>query len=281
MTKQEILKKILNEIDNIPPIPANIIKVKQLINNPNSSISNISVYVKRDPALTADLLRIANSAWYMTRTKVGTVERAITTIGLSQLETLILTIGAKKVLSERYMAMEEIWEHSYKCAFYSQFLAKMKNLRDELENAYTAGLLHDIGKLILLSLTPHLVERITNLGSSQNIPIHEIERLALGISHAQIGERVAAHWNFPSKLAVAIGHHHEPRLTKEEWIPLTYTTYLSNILCKVTAGNIPVLALIDAKVLEYFGIDSEKKLETINNTLEEFYRTVGEVQKTA
>ena len=279
MTKQEIQVKIIKELDNIPPIPDNIIKIKELIKNPKSSVDQIAKYVKRDPALTADLLRIANSAWYMTASRVGTAERAITTIGLNQLETIITSIGAKKVLSERYEFAEEIWDHSYKCAFYAQQLAKMKRLNQELENSFTAGLLHDIGKLILLSLDPKLVQKIIDLSEAKNVDIHQVEKLAIGLSHAQIGEKIAANWNFPSPLTLAIGHHHDPKLAKDDDRTLTYITYLSNILCKQSQSVAELFIGIDPKVMEFFEIDSEQKLESIKNTMDRFYQMAGEAQK--
>ncbi len=279
MTKQEIHKQILKEIDSIPPIPENINTIKALIKNPNASIEKISFYVKLDPALTADLIKIANSAWYMTRTKVGTAERAITTIGLRQFETVLLSLAAKKVLSERYQFAEQIWEHSYKCAFYAQQLAKMISLTVELENAYTAGLLHDIGKLVLLTLDSNMVERIVTLSEKKNIPIHEIEKLAIGLSHADIGELIASNWNFPSHLAVAIGHHHDPKLVKEEWQTLTYITYLANILSQDDEASPDLFNKIDKKVLDFFNIDSDKKLEITMRTLYEFYKSVADALK--
>ncbi|MFW5800034.1 MAG: HDOD domain-containing protein, partial [Spirochaetota bacterium] len=184
MTKQQILKAIYKEIDNLPPIPENIKKIRELINNPNSNIKTIAAYVRKDPSLTANLLRIANSAWYAVITRIDSVDRAITTIGLRQLSNLLLTIGAKKIISDRYAEMEEIWDESYKCAFYSQSIMKTKsNLADDLESAYTVGLLHGLGKIVLLTLSPELMKRIEDLSEKKNMSTHHIEKLSLGITH--------------------------------------------------------------------------------------------------
>jgi len=278
MTKQAMMQKIYKEIDNLPPIPENINKIRAMIEDPDSNISEISLLIKYDPSLTADLLRISNSAWYMSRTRVGTIDRAISTIGLRQLKSILLTIGAKKALSDRYEALEEIWEHSYQCAFYSQYLMKMKNLRGELENAYITGLLHDIGKLVILTLTPKLVEQMTALSEAKSVSIAQIESLAIGLNHAEIGEKIAAKWHFPSKLAVAIGHHHFPKTVKDEWIPLVYATYLANYLCHYDPTSSTV-EQIDPKVLEFFEIKNSNQLEVVLNTLTQFYASVGEAQK--
>ncbi len=276
MTKQELLKLIMKEIDNIPPIPENINKIKKLIKSTTSSVQSIANYAKRDPALTADLLKVANSAAYMTRSRVNTTERAIATIGLEQLESIILVIAARQILEGRYEAAEGIWEHSFKCGFYAKHLITMKKLPDDADSVYTAGLLHDIGKLVLLSLRPELVKKISDLSNAKNVPIHQIEKLAIGLSHAEIGEKIAMNWNFPKALVEAIGRHHEPRLSNEEWQPIVYSTYLANILCKTPSGYVDVLDSIEPKILEYFEIDSERALISIIRTLEEFYLTANE-----
>lgn len=277
MTKHEILTKIFDEIDNIPPITDNINKIKELIHDPNSTIVKISKYIKRDPGLTADILRIANSAWYMTRNRVELIENAVNIIGLRELESIIISIGAKKVLKERYSEMEEIWDHSYQCAFYTQCLMKMKGMSDELEVAYVIGLLHDIGKLVLLSLTPKLMERITELSQIKNVSISEIEKLAIGLNHGEIGEKIAKKWNFPEKVSVAIGNHHTPMLAKPEFEATTFTVYLANFLCHNSEFDPSLIYQIDSHVLSFFNITSSNQLEKIINTLTEFYKSEAEV----
>lgn len=276
MNRQEIMKKVFREIDNLPPIPDNIVKIKNLISDPKSSIESIAQYVKRDPALSADLLRISNSVRYISRTRVISIERAITVIGLKPLESIVLSIAAKEILDDRYAAMEEIWKHSHKCAFFAQYLMKMKKIHGEVESAYTAGLLHDIGKLVLLSLHPALVQRITKLSETKNVPIEQVEKLAIGLNHAQIGEEIAVKWNFHDKLSSAIGCHHAPKLIKPEWTPLGYTVYLANILSKLNEIPTELINQIEPKVLEFFEIDSEKSLKTIVVTLKGFYESLGQ-----
>ncbi len=277
MTKKEIMTQIYEEIDNIPPIPENVARLRNLIQDARASIAKISFYIKQDPGLTADMLRISNSAWYMPRTRIDTIERAVTTIGLRQLDSILLSIGAKKVLHSRYKTMEAIWEHSSQCAFYAQSLAKMKGV--EIEVAYIVGLLHDIGKLILLTLTPELMQRITTLSEIKSISVAEIEKLAIGIDHAQIGEMITAKWRFPAKVAVAIGHHHLPKVSRPEWLPLTNIAYMANILCHVDSSSTELLQKIEPKVLTYFEITTDRQLEKLINSLWQFYKSTNENYK--
>ncbi len=282
MTKQEIIKKIYAEVDNLPPIPDVITKTNELINDPNSSIKEISSVIKQDPSLTADILKLANSAWYITRSSVETIEQATSIIGLKQLSTIMLSIGAKKVLKERYESMEEVWNHSYKCAFFSKYLMKMITRQvDDIESAYLAGLLHDIGKIVLLSITPELSKRIILLSEAKNVSIVEIERLALGLTHADIGGKITENWNFPTKMTIAISYHHTPKLyRKTDWQNLMYTVYFANMLSHVSKiDNNEIITKINSNVLELFKIDSNEKIEKVLNTLNEFYSSVGDTQK--
>lgn len=276
--KQEVINIILKEIGDLPPLPENIKAIRDLINDPKSNSTNISNLIKRDPALTAGVLRVANSAAYMTRAQVDTVEQAVTLIGLRQLSTTLLTIGAQDVLNSRYKQVQEIWDHSYQCAFFAQQLMKMKNGDDEVESAYIAGLLHDIGKIILISITPDLVEKIRNLQiRGKFMDASDIEKLAIGLHHAEIGEMIAIKWAFPEKLGAAIGLHHSPILVKKEWRPLVYTVYLANQLTRVENMSEAFYQSIEPKVLDFFKLSSVKQLEMIHNTLKEFYSTISEI----
>ncbi len=272
MTKYEIINAIDREVDNLPPIPQNINKIRELIHNPNSSITHIADFVKTDPSLTANLLRIANSAWYAVISRIDTVKRAITTIGLKQLGNLLLTIGAKKVMSERYESMEEIWEISHRCAFYSQSIMKIKSKNaDNLESAYTVGLLHNIGKIILLTLSPDLMSKIGTLSEKKNMDEHTVERLALGVTTAEIGGKITERWNFPRHISNTISNQDTPKLPDEEEKLLTYTVYLAKTLVNYNPSEEVLLEKIEPKVAEFFELDSEEQIKKLSRSLEQFY----------
>ncbi len=276
MTKQEIISAIEREIDNLPPIPENITKIRQSINDPNSSNKSIANLVKQDPALTANVLKVANSAWYSVMTKIDNVERAITTIGLKQLSSLLLTIGAKKIMDDKFSAMEELWEESSKCAFFSQSIMKMKNgSSDDMESAYTAGLLHDIGKIILLSISPQLMKKITNMSEIKNMAPNIIEKLAIGVTSSEIGEKITEKWNFPKHISKTIANQYTPKLVEDEYIPLTYTVYLANTLNGLSPLSDDLRDKIEPKVLEYFKLENEDQIQKLIRSLRQFYVKVG------
>ena len=281
MTKQEILRKIYNELDNLPPIPENISKIRRMINDPKSDITKIGDLVKQDASLTADILRVANSAWYMSRTHIDNVERAIAMIGLRRLSSITLTIGAKKIIKDRYPAMEETWRHSYKCAFFAMNLMKLRSKHDEdIELAYVSGLLHDMGKFVLLSLSPSIIEGISVMSKAKHLSITEIEKQALGFNHAEIGQKVATRWKFPPLLTLAIGFHHDPLSAPDEdkTAHLVYTTYLANILSREQTEGEDIMAAIEPKVLKYFDMATSESFISVQDKLIEDYSIAPEIK---
>jgi HD-like signal output (HDOD) protein len=276
MTKQQIILAIDREIDALPPIPENITKIRNLIDDPSSSSKQIAKYVKRDPSLTANLLRVANSAYYAVISRIDSVDRAITTIGLNKLSSLLLTIGAKKVITERYESMEEVWEFSQKAAFFSQSIMKMRTRSfDQIENAYTAGLLHNIGKIVLLSLSPELMEKIGMLSKKKNVSTHIVEKLSIGMSNAEIGAKITEKWNFPTYISKAIQYQNTPKLVDEEYTRLVYPVYLAVNLAKTNPDTKQLFETLEPKVLENFNIEDEEQLKKLRNSLEQFYNKIG------
>ncbi len=279
MTKAQIMRYIYKEIDNLPSISDNLIKIQNLIASPKSDVNTISSYVKKDVGLTANILRVANSPWYMPIMRIETVERAITIIGLRRLYSIVIAIGAKKVLDDRVKLVKTTWKHSYKCAFFAQNLLKSIDPKsDKLELSYIGGLLHDMGKIILLSLSPDLIKRIYNISEIKKISVSDIEKQTLGFSHSEIGSKIAVKWKFPQSLHDAIAYHHNIKNINEEFTPVVYSVYLANILSKLEEPSDEVYNQIEPKVLEYYKIKSPEKLNFMVKLLIDSYSIAPEIQ---
>ncbi len=281
MTTAEIMRAIYKEIDQLPPIPQNITQIRKLIRNPKSSISQISEVVMEDVGLSANILKVANSAWNKLRSPAESIDRAITIIGLQRLSSILLTMGAKTVLKDRFKTLQAVWKHSYACAFFAQNLMKRQTKsKEKMESAYLAGLLHDIGKFVILSLSPKLVEKMDQLSEAKSISIISLEKEVLGLSHAEIGQKLALKWKFPSFLVSSIGLHHDPTQSPqiEEDIPMIYTTYLANVLCKLKEPAAVCIKEIEPKVLEYFKIVEEEGFNDLIVSLIDAYQISPEIQ---
>lgn len=249
----DIAEKILMEIDSLPAFPENIAHLQRLINDGNSTITQIASIVKRDPSLTADLLRMANSAGYATYKRIESIDEALKNIGLQSFNGILTAVGAFNIIHARYKkAFKDVWDHSLKTAFYAEKLCSELRTKKLKNSAYVAGLLHDLGKIVLLTLHPTTMKALgANIGSINET--NPIEEIAFGINHSEMGGLIAGHWNFEDDLVDAIKLHHQPFLASEENKELVYLIYLANFIQDVERG-FGDLAQLEMVVYECFNL---------------------------
>jgi putative nucleotidyltransferase with HDIG domain len=265
-----IAKSLINEVKSLPQFPDNITKIIKLLADKNVDLSTIAGVIIKDPSLTADLLKLANSAFFMLPKRVKSIEEALKIIGLKGLRNLIYSYGTITTL-EKYFGktpkLELIWQHSYKVSYYAKELAKILNLKEIIEEAAIGGLLHDLGKILIMSIEPEKLENIKTIsGKKDNIPPHLVEELLVGINHAKLGSMVAEHWNFPDNLVRSIEYHHIPGFATDALIPLVYSVYFANALTDIERG-MSYYKSLNKEVLEYFKIKNDDDLKSVHNRL--------------
>jgi putative nucleotidyltransferase with HDIG domain len=267
-----LTQAIIREVESLPQFPDNIVFIQKLISDPDSEITDIARQISTDPSLTADLLKLVNSAQFMLPKKVDNIVEAVKLVGMKGIRNLLYTHGTQKILGAKYQEMRTLWEHSYRTAFYAYQLAKsFKRRKDILDDIYVGGILHDLGKIIVASLHPDLLDRITNFCKSKGIPTSMLEDLSVGFNHAVIGAMIAEKWNFPEQLVAAIRHHHEPTEYAAEHRDVVYTVYLANVVADLQKEQI-VFEQTNSYVLQDFGIQTEAQLKKISERLERGFR---------
>ncbi len=266
-TLEALTKQIVREIDRLPQFPENIVYLQQLINDPESEITDIARQISMDPSLTADLLKVVNSAQFMLPKRVDNIVEAVKLLGLRGLKNQLYSYGTQKILDK---GQEQLWRHSYKTAFFAYNLARNLRKKDILDDAYVGGILHDMGKIIFSSTHPELLDKITNFVKERDIRRNFIEDLAAGLNHAEIGGLIAEKWNFPEVLTQAIRFHHEPDQCSEENKEVVYTVYLANVLCNLEVEEIHYDHLEKA-VLNFFGLKTEEQFLSIKERLEKAF----------
>lgn len=218
------LESILSQVDNLPELPQVASKILQLLNDPGSSSHDLARVIASDQALTAKVLRLANSAYYGVSRKVTTVNDAVTILGFSALKSLILIATAYGAVSQSLIGYGlkagELWLHSLLSAELSKLLAERTQVA-EPEEAFTAGLLHDIGKVALNQLVLPEIYRAVRMVEHEGIPLYEAEVEILGFHHGTVGACLAEKWNLPAILCEAIGQHHTPSLASPALLPST------------------------------------------------------------
>jgi len=228
------LDRIMKSIDTIPAFPATGNKVAQLLNRPDYSVMQVANVIKYDPSITANILKMANSSYFSPRHKISNVNDAVIYLGQKNLLRAIQTAGISKFYKKGtpgyYDKSTDLWEHSVAVALMSQILSR-KITGEEDTTLYTAALLHDVGKIIMGEFVRDSLKKISAIVSMQKLSFLEAEEIILGINHAELGGRIAEHWNFPVEIREAIAFHHRPDLLAKEEKIKTWIIYMADQTC--------------------------------------------------
>ncbi|AKP27281.1 HDOD domain protein [Leptospira interrogans serovar Manilae] len=263
---------IFAELDTLPTFPDNINQIMSLINKPDSSIQNITELVSRDVSLSTNILKLANSASFSQRARVEDLEDAIKVIGLSELNNILLSLGTKKILEEKYNEFEAIWERSSLSAFICRRLGERMGWKKQTITVLVcAALLHDVGRVILLSIDPNVSAKISEILGNRLYPSPlTLEEAALGISHTTLGGMICEKWNFSDTIRVAAEMHHRPLLVKREFQDTVFAIYLSDMIIDISS-SISDYSMIQSAVLQHFGFKKEEEfVEFMDKTLLEY-----------
>ncbi|MCL2791812.1 MAG: HDOD domain-containing protein [Spirochaetaceae bacterium] len=264
----ELSREIVKEIDSLPQFPENIVQLQKMIDDPESEITDISKHIAMDMSLTADLLKIVNSAQYMLAKKVDSITDAVKLVGLRGLKNLLYSYGTQKILKS---GLKEMWNHANKTAFYAYTLAKNYiKKKDLLDDVYIGGILHDIGRIIFFSAHPKLAGKISELAKSRDMGQNIFEALSAGLNHAEIGALIAEKWNFPEDLIISIRYHHEPNAAPADKWEAVATIYLANCMANFEEKECS-FEQISKSVLKRFGITTEEQFSLLLNKLIENY----------
>jgi len=269
-------REIVKEINELPQFPENIVQLQKMIDDPESEITDISRNIAMDMSLTADLLKIVNSAQYMLSKKVDSITEAVKLVGLRGLKNLLYSYGTQKILKS---GLKELWNHANRTAFYAYTLAKGYIKKKELlDDVYIGGILHDIGKIIFFNAHPKLVGKISELAKAREIGKDIFEALSDGLNHAEIGALIAEKWNFPEDLIMSIRYHHEPNSAPSDKWETVSTIYLANCMANYEEQEL-AFEQISKTVLKRFGISTEEQFNILLNKLTENFDKENDVGK--
>ena len=262
-----LAEQIIKEVEELPQFPDNVLHLQRLVTDPDSEITDIARQISTDPSLTADLLKLVNSAQFMLPRRVDNIVEAVKLVGIKGVRNLLYTHGTQKIMTQRYQEMRSLWQHSYRTAFYAFNLAKSFRKRKEiLDDVYVGGILHDLGQIIIASLHPDLLDRIKKFCRDKEIPSKMLESFSVGMAHAEVGALIAKKWNFPEQLVEAIRYHHNPMDCQGEHKDIVFSVYLANSIADLERDRI-VFEQIERSVLLDFGIPGEAQLQTIQQRL--------------
>ncbi|MEW5797143.1 MAG: HDOD domain-containing protein [Candidatus Zixiibacteriota bacterium] len=233
------VKQVISNIRNLPTPPIVFHQIQKVIHDPRVSAGQIAKILQEDPAMSVKVLKLTNSAFYGLQREVESVKQAVVIVGLEAIKNLVLAASVLDMFKGKDVDQEfqeKFWRHSLAVGFGARLLARMGKVRGMLdpETAFSGGLLHDIGKVIMCCFLPreHTQVKQARLADREK-PTHEIEDQVLGYNHAQIGAILAEQWKLPHRLFDAVAHHHQPAAS-QSGEPIPYVIHVANYVAKRT-----------------------------------------------
>ncbi len=231
--KNDKIEELIKNTTNLPSLPEIYIQIEQEVAKPDFSINKIANLIAKDINLTAKILQIVNSAYFGLQREISSINFALTYLGVNIIKSLIFYIhlfSNFKVTSENKKYLERFWQHSLVVASNSFHLAN-KNLKEkfEIDSAYTAGVLHDVGKFVLLN-TYTYPQNVILLAEQKTFDNLEAEYEIYECSHAEIGAYLLGLWGFPPQIVEAVAYHHQPSSMNKNQLNLATIIHLADFL---------------------------------------------------
>ena len=226
------IKKLVAQIRKLPAQPKLHTEVSTELQSPSGSLDTVGRLISQDPVMSAKILQVVNSAFFGMSREISDTTESVMVLGAERIKALILLAAAFSQYSNAKcpgFSIEPIWGHSLQVGLFARAiaLAETKNTRTA-EAAFTAGLLHDIGKLVLAGNLPEMYGTVMRLRTSRNVTTREAEMEMLGTSHAELGACLLATWGLPLPILEAIAWHHQPERSDEHGFSLLAAVHAAN-----------------------------------------------------
>ena len=233
ITNPDILH-CLQRFDSLPMIPQSFLKISELLRKEDFHQRELLDIIAKDLTLTTEVLRIANSAFFGSRKKIASVDSALNILGVSSLKNIVIFAELFKQpagLSKKLFDVNKLWEHSVGVSNITVLLARNLGMSTEdRDAAFSAGLLHDLGKIILAKMRPLDYKKALELAENLSAPVYEAELALFGISHDEVGAHLLETWGFPLSIVEAVGyHHHELQACCSKLTPLSVVAVANSI----------------------------------------------------
>ncbi len=257
------LEEVLMLIEHIPPFPKVAQRVMELLEDPNTTATQLAEVIQFDAAITANVLKICNAAYFGLPRQVSSLDEGLVVIGQDILKDIIITSSSAKFFKGKVgagydLGDGELWKHSVACGIMAKLL--VSTVKDiDPSSVFTAALLHDIGKRFLSTFIADDFQKIIKLVQEEQFTFEAAEHEIVGIDHAKLGGIIFQKWGFPSEMKDAVENHHEPDALDRD--DLTALVALANAIVLSMGIGVGVNGLataIDGHGLKRFGLDSNK-----------------------
>lgn len=247
------IDRIVQRVNTLPRLPGATVRLLGVINDPRSTVKDIVEIIRYDQTVTAELLKLVNSAAMGLIRKIHSVDEAVCYLGTKRVMQILLAAHTKVLLGPEQsgygLAPGALWAHCVSVAIGCQTIAKRLNL-DDVGLLFTAGLLHDVGKVVLNETLEGLYGAIVQCARDEKIGFAEAEQRILGYTHAEVGARVAERWGLPEAIIECIRHHHQPdAATPSVHIDTVHVADVISLLMGIGSGDDSMLYYAHPSVL--------------------------------
>jgi len=269
------LQTVVDKINNLPTLPQVVESVISMVEDPNTTASQLSAVISKDQALTTKVLKVVNSAYYGMPREISTLNQATVILGFSTIKNLVLSASIFGTFDDHYSNQHfnrvKFWEHSIGTAVGARVLSKRIGLGNP-EELFVAGLVHDIGKVVIDEYLHDDFLKILDIVETRNVRILDAEQEVLNFGHPNLGEWVATMWNLPQDLVTAIAYHHSPRLATG-YKKMVSVVHLADAISRIEGigyGGDSLTPVIDPESWEILQIPAEEIGNLIATIKEEF-----------
>ena len=240
--KDDKLRGLAGKMRTLPSFPTLYLEIIREIESPNSSIQGIAKIVAKDPGITAKILQVTNSAAFGLPEKVNDPVEAVQQLGMNTVRSLVLSAQVFSSFHStrlKHFSADALWTHLMKCGDLARTIMRREHVTiTESEDAFTAGMLHDMGKLMLADSLPQEFEKALALADTEKIPLAEAEMKIFGATHTGLAAYLFGLWGLPAAIVEAVAFHHTPEKSDLKKFSALTAVHVANALCdKSEAGN--------------------------------------------
>jgi len=273
--KQRI-ESVISNLEQLPSIPEVASKIISMVNNPDISFKKVAEEISKDQAMTANILKLCNSAFFSKGKEITSIEKAIVTIGLKEVKDIVIVLVTKPVLEKPIIGYDlgkgDLWLQGLVVATLSKKIALNKKRKDIADVVFTGGLIHNVGKVVLALFVQNTYKDIIELVEKNNITFNEGEKEIMGFDHHQVGERILDKWKFPPVLKSIVRYYSEPENAPVEHRYDVSIVHIANVI-SLMAG----IGLGSDGLYHRFNNEALKSVGIREGELEDFYSGMPEL----
>jgi len=261
----------LHTIKNLQTQPIVIARITRMLQDPTTNAEELGLAIRTDQGLTTRVLKLVNSAFYGFQGKIGSISHAVVLLGFSTVKNIVLTASVLDIfkMNSGGKFARDVWKHSLACGVAAQSLARIVGYEFQ-EESFVAGLLHDIGKVVLFQLAPNDFHRVVEHADKTKTLFYDAECKLLGINHQEIGGMLIEQWCLPQKILCAVSSHHNPASQEDDESKLSAIVHCADIFARALGygnGGDKKIPMIDDKAWDTLKLDAVK-LERLFDTIE-------------